>query len=1364
MAEKSFGGGGELGGLVRNSFREALRSHDWSQTPLGAVETWSDELKAAVQILLTELDQIKPSKETQPDAKEQKDGSAEAALHQANQLNAFRVELGDAVRPLTDASEIQALAARILGESLGATRVIYIEVVSDGEEVMVHPNYTNGVAQLRGRYRLEDYRRNLTTNHQAGHTQVVTDILNNPKYTDAQKTRYREIDIAAHIDVPLIKNNQFVALLAVQQSTPRHWTQTEVKLVEETAEQTWAAVERAYAEAALRESEAKYRTLFESIDEGFCIAEILFDENDTPVDYRFLEINSVFEQQTGLQQAVGKTARELMPDIEDFWIETYGSVALTGEPVRFENRSAPLKRWFDVYACRTGKPEDRKVATIFKDITDRKRIEDDRLQAEAALRSSEEQLRLFVTASSDIVYKMSADWSEMRHLNGKDFLASTENPSQTWLEQYIPTEDRPHLKAAILAAIDNKSTFELEHRVIQRDGTIGWTFSRAIPLLNAEQEIVEWLGAASDTTQRKQAQLNAQFLATVTQNLIEATCADDILQTVGEQLNRYLKTSRCAFIEINERANEAVVQDDWYQEDAPSLVGVYRLLEFLTEEFFQTARTGNPIVVRDVSTDARIANQHRFAALKIGSFINVPLIRDGEWKFTLGVYHQEQYNWRSDEIELMRELANRIWTMLSRTYAEAALQKSEQRFRLMADAVPQIVWITDTQGRVEFFNKQWSNYTGASYEPTTAGEVAASFVHPDDGDRIAEAFNAARRSGGIFSVEHRIRSAAGTYRWFLVRAEPYRDPQTGEIIRWFGASIDIHERKQAEAIITTDLENTRLLRDLSARMIAEDNIQVLYDEIVSAAITLTRADAGSIQALDESTQELVLLATQGIDRTLTDRSQRMNPSSITSCGRVLATGKRAFVNFDAPESEDPDGSLGLHLKAGLICAQSTPLISRSGRRIGMVSTHWRKHHRPTEQQLRFLDLLARQAADLIEQRQTQAERKQVLEREQAAREEAERANRIKDEFLAVLSHELRSPLNPILGWTQLLQNGKLDEARRAEALKTIERNAKLQTQLIEDLLDISRIMQGKLSLTAALVSLTNVISAAIETVRLAAEAKHIKLQLDLDNTVAPISGDAVRLQQVVWNLLSNAVKFTPTGGQVTVELRQLNQLAQIRVIDTGKGINPQFLPYMFEHFRQEDGSTTRKFGGLGLGLAIARQIVEMHGGTVQAQSFGEGQGATFIVQLPAMQVAPLVSEPVQTQIDPGLPLEGIHILLVDDEPDTREFQAFLLEQSGANVTAVASGLEALQSLEQSIPDLLVSDIGMAQMDGYMLLEQIRSRPLQQGGMIPAIALTAYAGEIDQHRALQVGFQTHITKPVEPEVLVRAIAVLLQRGE
>jgi len=360
----------------------------------------------------------------------------------------------------------------------------------------------------------------------------------------------------------------------------------------------------------------------------------------------------------------------------------------------------------------------------------------------------------------------------------------------------------------------------------------------------------------------------------------------------------------------------------------------------------------------------------------------------------------------------------------------------------------------------------------------------------------------------------------------------------------------------------------------------------------------------------------------------------------------------------------------------------------------------------------------------------------------------------------VLSHELRSPLNPILGWTRLLQNGKLNPSRQTEALKTIERNAKLQTQLIEDLLDISRIMQGKLTLTPTAVNLSFVITAAVETVRLAAEAKNIEITLNLDATSDCIWGDTARLQQVVWNLLTNAVKFTPNGGQVTVELKQVERLAQIIVRDTGKGIKPQFLPYVFEFFRQEDGSTTRKFGGLGLGLAIVRQIVEMHGGTVGAESEGDNRGAIFTVQLPlSPQAASSQCLPSHDSVITEAPLGNLQILLVDDETDAREFQAFLLEQSGASVTAVASGSEALQVLDQFIPDLLVSDVGMADIDGYMLLQQIRSRPADKGGMMPAIALTAYARDFDKQQALRAGFARHLTKPIQPQELIEVIIAL-----
>ncbi|MBD2679478.1 MULTISPECIES: response regulator [Nostoc] len=371
------------------------------------------------------------------------------------------------------------------------------------------------------------------------------------------------------------------------------------------------------------------------------------------------------------------------------------------------------------------------------------------------------------------------------------------------------------------------------------------------------------------------------------------------------------------------------------------------------------------------------------------------------------------------------------------------------------------------------------------------------------------------------------------------------------------------------------------------------------------------------------------------------------------------------------------------------------------------------------------------------------------------------ANRIKDEFLAVLSHEIRTPLNPILGWAKLLRTNKLDREKTALALETIERNAKLQTKLIEDLLDISRILRGKLSLNVCPVDLATIIRAAMETVRLSAEAKSIQIHSALDPAVGQVFGDAGRLQQIVWNLLSNAIKFTPEGGQVEIYLEQIDSQVQIRVKDTGKGINRDFLPYVFETFRQADSATTRKFGGLGLGLAIVRYLVEMHGGTVLAESLGEGHGATFIVKLPMILTDTVDSSKESDVMATNTPaFNGLKILVVDDEPDSLELVSFVLQQSGATVTAVSSATEVLEILPQWKPDLLVSDIGMPGMDGYMLLRQIRLMSPEQGGQILAIALTAYAGEGNEQRAKAVGFQAHISKPIDPAQLIETIANLV----
>ncbi|MEH1854690.1 MAG: response regulator [Nostoc sp.] len=383
-------------------------------------------------------------------------------------------------------------------------------------------------------------------------------------------------------------------------------------------------------------------------------------------------------------------------------------------------------------------------------------------------------------------------------------------------------------------------------------------------------------------------------------------------------------------------------------------------------------------------------------------------------------------------------------------------------------------------------------------------------------------------------------------------------------------------------------------------------------------------------------------------------------------------------------------------------------------------------------------------------------------------EQAQQANRIKDEFLAVLSHELRSPLNPILGWARILQKSHQDTAKTQYALETIERNAKLQAQLIEDLLDVSRILQGKLALNTVPVGLNFTIKAALETVRLAAEAKSIQIQTIFEPNVGQVLGDSGRLQQVVWNLLSNAIKFTSPGGRVEVRLETIKdevdthpaEYTQITVSDTGRGISGEFLPYVFDYFRQADGTTTRKFGGLGLGLAIVRHLVELHGGTVQADSPGEGQGAVFTVKLPLITAAKLNQVNTADRDRSDLNLNGLQTLLVDDDRDSREFIAFVLEQYGAQVTEADSAHDALNSLGQAKFDLLISDIGMPDMDGYTLIRQIRKQSPDRGGEIPAIALTAYAGEINQQQALAAGFQHHISKPIELEVLIQAILTIV----
>jgi PAS domain S-box-containing protein len=655
-----------------------------------------------------------------------------------------------------------------------------------------------------------------------------------------------------------------------------------------------------------------------------------------------------------------------------------------------------------------------------------------------------------------------------------------------------------------------------------------------------------------------------------------------------------------------------------------------------------------------------------------------------------------------------------IRDITERQQAEARRRESEKLYRAIGEALDYGIWICDPDGRNLYASESFLQLVGISQAECSEfgwGNV----LHPDDAERTIAAWQECVRTEGNWDIEHRFRGVDGNWHPLLARGIPVRD-EDGTITAWAGINLDISRQKQIEADLRQSEERYRYLVEAIPQLVWTASREGALLDVNQRWLDFTGLTCA--QAQSEGWQAIV------------------HPHDVPVLSERWLAAQESGGHYHAEgRMRRHDGAYRWHLH------QAIPFRNEQGEIVKWFGT----------------------ATEIDDQKRLEQQRDRILQQEQTAREAAENANRIKDEFLAVLSHELRSPLNPILGWARLLQTRSLDEAQTAEALKVIERNAKLQAELIEDLLDVSRILRGKLSLKVAPVNLVTTIQAAIETVRLAAEAKAIAIQSSLEPHIGYVAGDANRLQQIVWNLLSNAVKFTPTQGRVDICLKTVKAQAQITVTDTGKGISPDFLPYVFDYFRQAEAATTRAFGGLGLGLAIVRQLVELHGGTIWADSPGEGLGATFVVRLPLTSTQ-LPAHALNNASERPLNLSGINILVVDDDDDARTFCTFLLEQYGATVTTAASAEEALSILTQAKPDVLLSDIGMPSTDGYMLMQQVRALNLAQGGTIPAIALTAYAGEIDYQRAIAAGFQQHLAKPIEPTVLMTTILNLLRRDE
>lgn len=1369
--------------------------------------------------------------------------------------------------------------------------------------------------------------------------------------------------------------------------------------------------ERRQVENFLVQSEKRYRNLFDSIDEGFCIVEVLFDERERPFDYRFLEINPVFEKLTALENAVGKTAREMIPNLEDHWIETYGRVAKTRQPERFANSSEAMGFWFDVYAFPIDAPDENRVAILFNNITERKLIEAENKRLGERNREILEsitdgfaaidrdwRLTYFNRQAGEILDQTSDEligksvWEVYPGIVGSIFeehyrrvaaekvpvtftafypdhnryYEVSAYPAQNGITIYFrnvserleaeenlktvqdETERQRRLYEAILSntpdlayiwGLDHRFTYanegllqmwgktwdeaigknclelgyepwhaEMHDREIEEvvatkkavRGTVPFNgaFGRRIydyilvPVIGADGEVEAVAGTTRDITERTQREMNAVLLADITDNFSRLSSAAEIMQMVGAKVKEFLNISTCLFAEVDEENDRVSVEWAWSGDaDVPNVMGVYRLSEFVTEKFQDAARRGETIVVRDTQNDS-LTDAAAYAAFDIHSFISVPFRREGKWKYLFTVNSAAARDWQDEEIKLVSDITSRTFPRLERARAEAELRETNAVLNAINLNTPTLIYVKDRESRILSANPATCAVIGKTL-PEIIGKNHAEYMGDEAESTLIRANDRRIIEGGkTETFEETVVQPDGKPHIFLSTKTPYRGEQDA-IIGLIGVSVDITERKRAEdrlnllaqiselarrfenpnellyevaAAVGEHLEVKRCLfneidldadietvhRDYfrGAQSVAGRHKISDYSPVTSAemkagkivvnedsktdprtaadyektyapsgerayvAVPLMRENrwVASLWVSDDTPrqwnqQEVSLLETVAervwsvveklrIDTTLRESEERLRLA--TNAAEMFAwetnyldqtikwSDNAAKVIGCAPEDLSDDITTGSFFVAPEDVAQLTSgfeellekgethyIFEFRGSETGDARRFWQAQglviYDEEKNPLRVVGV----TQNITARKRAEQERERLFESERLLRSEAEAANRVKDEFLATVSHELRTPLNAILGWATMLRSGKLGGEQIERAVETVERSARAQSQLIDDLLDISRIITGKLRLEISTLDLSEVIMEAVEAMRPAAEAKEIRLQTMLDSETGLISGDGNRLQQVVWNLVSNAVKFTPKGGRVQIRLERINSHVEIIVSDTGKGIETDFLPFVFDRFRQADQTTTRQYGGLGLGLSIVRQLVEMHGGTVHAESVGEDEGTTFIVKLPRMialypatgdtgEHVHISTAPEQNiEIDDTFKLSGLKILIVDDEPDSREILRVVLMQSGATVASAASASEAVKELARNDFDVLVSDIGMPVEDGYALIGKVRRQPANKNGRIPAIALTAYARVEDRVRALNAGFQAHIPKPVEPVELIAVIVSLVK---
>ncbi len=1247
-----------------------------------------------------------------------------------SELNsALLSSVSEGISTLTDTAEILQSVGNLIGTQLGLSGFEFVEVDEPAKVMEVTHGWrrdplppATGIYQMAGRFTDE-----FQTCCRTGKPFVVTDTTTDPR---VNADRFASLGIRALLAIPVLRGGVWRFSLNFHSATPRQWRPDEIELLKEITPRLLVHLDRVLAE----ESASRLAAIVEFSDDAIVSK----------------DLNSIITSwNKGAQvlfgytaaEAIGKSVALLIP--EDRADEE--AVVLTrikrGESIEHYETVRRVKGGRLIDIALTVSPifnsrgEVIGASKIARDITARKR-------AEEALAMSEGRFRLAVGILTNILWTNNAEgMMEGEQPGWGQFTGQTQEEYEGygWSQSVHPDDAQPTIHAWN-EAVAGKRLFEFEHRVRRSDGEWRWCNVRAMPVIGDDGTIREWVGVHHDITEAKRANLNVTLLASISEDLLRVSGVDSLMRTLGGKLTTHLELAGCTLVEVDESAGNLVVTHHCHDGNAASFLGTYPIFDYITPGFLQSALAGKALVIRDVNEDPR-ADSLKHAELGIGSFVTVPLIRNGQLCHLFTIYHAAPRDWRKDEIDLMREVATRLWTRLERSRAEDALARamseSEQQRRLyqtMLSNTPDFIYVFDLNHRFAYINDALLKVYGMTWEEAKGKDwvgLGYEQPHADMHDREIDQVIATKAP---IRGEIPFTGTAGRRIYDYIFAPVF--DKNGEVEAVAGTTRDVTDRKQAESAQAAE-------RKVFERVATGASLREILETLLLE--TEAQSEQGmmcSIHILDKSRRHLLHGAAPSLPEAYSEAVNLIEVGpDVGSCGTAAYEGTPVFVEDIA---RDPRWEKFKELAAAhhLSACCSTPILSLEGHVLGTVAMYYPQALSPGAHDRQLIERAKRLAAIIIERKQAEdslAEHTASLVR----------ADRNKDEFLAMLAHELRNPLAPIRNATEILQNPAASASDRDRARQLIARQTENMSRMIDDLLDVSRITEGKIDLRRKTVDLQSVLSAATEVVRHSCEANRQQLTVSLPEAPLLLNADPTRLEQLFGNLLGNACKYSGTGShiRVTAEIQD-PAVAVVRISDDGIGIDPDELPNIFDLFVQSSRTLDRAHGGLGIGLTIVDRLVRLHGGVIEAHSAGLGHGTEFTIRLPRVTAA---------ELPPALPESGGHaeeksfrMLIVDDNRDALESMAMLQRLRGHDTRIAHTGPEAVEAAMVFLPQVVLLDIGLPEMDGYEVARRIREIPGMEGAFL--VALTGYGSEEDRDKARAAGFDEHLAKPADLELL------------